>query len=358
MSADLPDDPPLDAPLRAALAHAPDRDQRPPAAVRAAVLQAAHAAVPRRPSLWRRWLGLDRGWDSPRLWTAVAGVAGVGLALNLAWHLSTSPEASRDTARRDEAPMAAAQAASEASPAPVAPMAAAQVAEATPAEPPRRESRLRQADLPPPSGAPVAEEKRRAAAPPARLEATNVAPPPVPAPVAAAAPIPAATPPVPAPAAAPLPAESVVAAPTAPGQAADRRMADAAPPAAKAAARALPDQASTPLGMAIAGPWPAPLAPLAQALAVDGAWPAAGWQVTGRAGVAGPSKAWWQAMLQATAGRWQAQPGPLRADALAAPAWRVDAPDGGHFTLTLVGRTVWLQAGDATWRASPVPPWP
>ncbi len=358
MSADLPDEPPLDAPLRAALAHAPDRDLRPPAAVRAAVLQAAHAAVPQRPPLWQRWLGLDRGWDSPRLWTAVAGVGGVGLALNLAWHLSTSPEASRDTARLDEAPMAAAPTASAALPAPAAPMSASQMAEVTPADVPRRETRLRKADVPPPTGVPVAEEKRRAAAPPARLEGSNVTPPPVPAPVAAAAPIPAATPPMPVPAAAPLPAESAAAAPTAPGQVADRRTADAAPPTAKAAAGGLASQAPLSLGRAGAGPWPAPLASLAETLAGDGAWPAAGWQVTGRAGVAAPSKAWWQAMLQATAGRWQAQPGPLPADVAAVPAWQVDAPDGGRFTLTVVGRTAWLQAGDAAWRATPLPPLP
>ncbi|MFO1339798.1 MAG: hypothetical protein U1F53_16495 [Burkholderiaceae bacterium] len=101
------------------------------------------------------------------------------------------------------------------------------------------------------------------------------------------------------------------------------------------------------------------MARLAPVLSADGDWPAAGWQVTSlSAGSAAPPKAWWRALLQASAGRWQGKAGPPPADAAAAPAWQVSGPEGQRFTLTLAGGAAWLQAGGATWRATPVPPLP
>lgn len=337
--------PDVDAPLRAALDHAPDHDLRPPAAVRAAVLRAAHAAVPAQPAqpaAWRRWLGLGQGWGSRGLWTAVASVASLGLALNLAWHVSTTPEGADDSASADMRPAPAPAPAA----APVAPAPTAKVAEAAPAaapvrpspSPAAREERGRLDKLsqaPERAMAPPSAEKPRAAAAPS-IEATSVDAPPPPAP-------------------APAMAEAAAPAPRAPGTAIDRRADLSVLPAKKG----LADAAPMALGQAVASPWPEPLARLSPVLAADADWPAAGWQVKALSGAAAiPPKAWWRALLQASAGRWQAEPGPLPADAAAAPAWQVSASDGSRFTLTLAGGAAWLQAGGATWRAASVPPLP
>ncbi|WP_374568706.1 hypothetical protein [Ideonella sp.] len=375
-----------DARLRSALQHAPDEASRPPAALRNAVLQAARAALPPRPSWWQRLLGLAPGQaGGPRLWAAAAGVGAFGLALNLAWHLSTAPtspefeqvaavsEAKRAAPLREEvaaAPPPQQQQAPSAEPPAVVMMAPA---------PARRDA------------APVAKARAPARAPataPAPVIVATASPPP-PAPAVTAPPAPAleaeakalakeerantgvladaaprdararsglaqqATAPAMAPAAAPA---GVAAAPAPADVATGRLSRQPAPLAATQPAAPMANESPTSAApadkSAAPGTWPPPLARFSSALNDAAEWPP-GWQVQGPAEMATPRRAWWQAMLAGTAGRWQAWPQALPPSVDAAPAWRVHGPDGAGFTLTLAEGHAWLQAGGQVWRA----PW-
>lgn len=315
------DGPGIDPHLRAALDHAPDAGLRPPPAVQQAVLQAAHAGR-REPTTAAR--GWRRAWHAlwaPRGLAAVAGVATVGIALKLAWQ----PEP-------------------------------AWVADDAQAPAPRTAQAPGRSDpvLPPVPAAPAPAEEARsldatAQAPAETQSANTVAP-------AAVAIAPNAT-------TTPPPAAPVAEAPS-------RAFAGAAPQAARAeraaksaASRDMGDDQARAASSAPAGPGhPAPLARWAQALAVPaaeaGALPA-GWQVR-RGDVpvvwGAASRAWWQALLAGTEGRW------MRDDAVPAGAGvtmpsppnllQVQAPDGARFSLRLSADAVWLHAGGAGWQAA------
>ena len=87
-------DPPRDPRLLAALRHAPDRDDRPPAALREAILsqarRAAKEAAPKRPAPWlaRAWAALQQ----PRLAGAL-GMLVVAGVIGLLWREGPPPEA-------------------------------------------------------------------------------------------------------------------------------------------------------------------------------------------------------------------------------------------------------------------------
>jgi hypothetical protein len=375
-----------DARLRSALQHAPDGASRPPAALRSAVLQAARASLPPRPSWWQRLLGLEPGQaGGPRVWAAAAGIGAFGLALNLAWHLSTVPTPTEfdKVAAVSEAKRAAPLREEVAAPPPVA------------------------ATAPPLQQAPSAESSATVMAQaPARREVAPMAKArtPAPTPTPAPAPVIVATAPAPAPPPPPAPA---VAAPPAPALEAEAKalakeeranagvLADAAPRDARARS-GLAQQAVAPTGVAAApapagvatgrvssepaplaaakpaapmanesfaraapadkaldpGAWPPPLARLSGALNDATDWPP-GWQVQGPADIAASRRAWWLAMLAGTAGRWQAWPQALPPSVDAGPTWRLGGPDGAGFALTLAEGHAWLQAGGQVWRA----PW-
>ncbi len=382
-----------DARLRSALQHAPDGTSRPPPALRNAVSQAARASLPPRPSLWQRWFGIGPGHAGPpRLWTAVAGISALGLALNLAWHLSKAPDEFDPVAAAPEAKRAVGQEP------PSAPMRE-EVAAAAPqpptdaAPPPRAVSPLQAPRTEPP--AVLAQAPTRHDAAPAPV-VTTAAPPPAPAPVAAPAPL------------APIVADAKSEAAAQPSGSADRREQDklaevSAPPPARerveiassrvrlptesrelapmakaspgvaadsagneasglASAAAKPAAEGLARGKTAAAPatpqaassaaWPSPLLGFSNALNAADEWPA-GWQQQGPAEVAPPRRAWWQAMLAATAGRWQAWSSPLPGAVEAGLTWRLHGPEGTSFSLTLADGQAWLQAGGAVWRA----PW-
>lgn len=367
-----------DARLRSALQHAPDGTTRPPPALRSAVLQAARASLPPRPTLWQRLFGISPGHiGSPRLWTAMAGVGAMGLALNLAWHMSTVPTPT------EYDKVAAVSEAKRAAPPPMAEMREEAV-QGVPkqAQPPAPTPSLQKSAAP---ESPMAQARaRRDAAPaPAPVVATT-APAPLPAPAA---------PPVPAPVVAAAPAQEAEAKLLAKeDKAKTERFADASAsgaPAeviaqantqgrvsADARARGLAPAAIAPTGVA-AGPaadgvrsepapiaaaaakpaaptasWPAPLARFEAALAAAEDWPT-GWQMQGPAEYAPPRRAWWQAMLAGTAGRWEAMNGPQPPAAAAGATWLMHAPDHTGFGITLADGQVWLQADGRFWRA----PW-
>lgn len=344
------DEPGRDARLRAALDHAPDGELRPPPAVRAAVLQAAHGA--RRPAEpakapvrgWRRWWAAAM---APRTLATAASVACVGIALKLAWPepewrsevAEVRPAAVEPVARREGAAMAP-------------PASTQQTAPAGHAAP-------RSADAPAEAAAPQVmppgERAREAKAAPARREAapdptpppalaTTTRPPPAPA-VAAA---PAAAPPTAAPTtemASPPPGATV--------PAADQHVAKAlAADAHEGARRGLSGATASSLARPAAPGHPAALARWAQALAAvdEGPNPPAGWQLQ-RDGVAPPwgpfQRAWWQALLAGTAGRWVLDAGAPGAG----EAWQLRAPDGTAFTLSVGADTLWLVGDSGSWRA-------
>jgi hypothetical protein len=344
------------------------------------VLQAARASLPPRPAWWQRLLGIEPGHAGmPRLWTAVAGVGAFGLALNLAWQLSKAPPpaefdkvAAVSEAKRTVAPEP-----------PIAPLQ--EKAAEAPAANTVRAAPAQQSALP------AERQSMVVAQAPARRDAA-------PAPAVRSPSIVATTADAPAPSAPPAP--GVAAAPAA--QAEDKllakeersnvgRLADAAPAKANddgsADARArgtLAPAAVAPTGIAAApsqtGPgaaatkpealgrakqaetslaaapssaaWPPPLARFSSDLNGATDWPP-GWQLQGPADVAVPRRAWWQAMLAGTAGRWQAWHQALPVSLESAPTWRLHGPDGAGFSLTLGEDQAWLQAGGAIWRA----PW-
>lgn len=338
------DEPGRDARLRAALDHAPDGELRPPPAVRAAVLQAAHGAQrlaePAKAPVrgWRRWWAAAM---APRTLATAASVACVGIALKLAWPepewmgevAEVRPAAVEPVAPREGAavaPPAPTQQTAPAAPAARRSADAPAEAVATPVTPPGERAREAKA-------APVRREAVPAPTPPPAVE-TTTQPPPAPA-VAAA---PTAAPPTAAPTA-----------DMAPPPAADQRAAKAlAADAHESARRGLSGVTASSLARPAAPGHPAALARWAQALAVvdEGPNPPAGWQLQ-RDGVAPPwgppQRAWWQALLAGTAGRWVLDAGaPVAGD-----AWQLRAPDGTSFTLRVGADALWLVSDSGSWRA-------
>jgi len=394
----MDDDLVADVRLRAALDHAPDSAQRPPAALRSAVLQAARASLPQKPTLWQRLFGSGPA-TPPRWLTAAAGVGAFGLALNLAWHMASAPPPDEygPVASVHEVPAAAAPGVLQER----APSAADVPAETT-------QGRL---SAPPPEPAPKA---LRDMAPPAPMQRPAAEP--APTIVAQTSPPPAPA----APAAPPAPQRAAeteskkmlareepsnadrVAEVAATNSMADKAVADerrrsaaagaaapitpttsAAPadsarqeglaaaakpaaPAPEAFARAKqptpasPAEVAAPVAAAPAAPpapaplaaWPQPLARFGTALAAAESWPA-GWQIQGPAEMAIPRRAWWQALLAGTSGRWQGASLPWPSSVDAGPTWRLHGPDGTSFSITLADGQAWLQSGGGAWRA----PW-
>lgn len=381
--ADDRDDDLVDPRLRAALRHAPDGSAAPPEALRRAVLQAARASLPPRPTLWQRVFGA--GPTMPRAWAAAAGIGAVGLALNLAWHLN-----------------------SEGPPAEFGPVASKSAPAAAPA---MQQSRVEPADTlpaPPPPAKPLQQGARRDAVspptqpkpPPHEPVVLATAPAPAPAPLAAppAPPqlagevesearkkaaakeesaqtdrvagaaagyadkalieerkAPAPVPISPTMSAAPLTAAADSARNESPAAAAK----PAAPaPVAESVARAR--QSPAPAGVAPAAVqavplpagWPAPLARMQAALTQSDDWPK-GWVQQGPAEMAVPGRAWWLAMLAGTAGRWQELREPAPAKLEIQPTWHVSGEPGIRFKLTVADGQAWLQADGGLWRA----PW-
>jgi hypothetical protein len=281
-----------DAPLRAALACAPDRDLRPSPAVRAALQRAARQAVPPAPTPaphWTRLLGtaVQRWWRAggllqPAALATLGSVAVGGLVLHLLW-----PGAEPGSLADASMPVAAAPAA--------APDTTVAVAGPVPqAEGPRlpaHEPTRRRSVAAPPAATPE----------PASLALANAAP-----------------------KAAQAESQAV------------RPSAMAAAPATTMAADKLADATANATGLAklsAPAPWPAPLARLA---------------VSGNGGdpTSPEMQAWWRGVLQATAGRWQvASPAEL------AGVTRVVAgPDGAGFSLHLGPDRWWLTAAGAAWQ--------
>lgn len=389
-----PDDDELrsDARLRSALQHAPDGSSRPPPALRSAVLRAARASLPPRPAWWQRLLGIEPGQSAtPRLWTAVAGMGAFGLALNLAWHLSKAPAptefdkvATVSEAKRAAAPEPSLPPLNENVAQAPAPATTPQEAQATKSAPRLERQPMVVAQAP----------ARRDAAPVPASRSPSITP------TTSNAPAPAAPPPAPVVAAAPPAAEAegkalakeeranvgrladagpadghasadmrargapapaavaptgVAAAPSPAGPAADGIRSEPAPLAAAAAKpetsalkQAEVSRAAAPSSTA----WPPPLAKFSNALSSAADWPP-GWQLQGPAEVAAPRRAWWQAMLAGTSGRWQGWGQALPPSVESAPTWRLHGPDGAGFSITLADGHAWLQAGGAVWRA----PW-
>lgn len=380
------DDDLVDARLRTALHHAPDGSAAPPDALRRAVLQAARASLPPKPTLWQRLFGSGPG--IPRAWAAAAGIGAVGLALNLAWHMST-----------------------EGPPAEFGPVASKSVPAPAPATV-TEESRIEPADAMPAAPAPAAAPKqdvaRRDAASPPVLQQQPLREPVVVATAPPTAPPPAAAP---APAAAPQLAgevegeakkktfgkeeralsDRVAEAATANADKAlvERRQALAPPPppitpttstppamapadsarneglaaAVKPAAPAPVESAararsSAPAGVApaavLAQPsrWPEPLARMQAALSRSDDWPS-GWVQQGGAEIALPRRSWWLAMLEGTTGRWQEVREPVPTSLESDPTWHVSGEHGVRFKLTVADGQAWLQSDGAVWRA----PW-
>lgn len=387
------DDDLVDARLRSALQHAPDGEARPPAALRQAVLQAARASLPRQPTWWQRLL--DNGPSMQRTWATAAGIGAFGLALNLAWHMTSAPP-SDEYNRSPVASVSESVPPPRSQAPPTAEMADRQAKAAARAVADAPEVPLSAA---PPAQPPLA---RRDAAP------TPAASPklaePAPAVVATAPqPFPAPPPAAPAPVAPPRPAEADseakkalakeesarsdrVAEGVAADAAADKAVADErrrafAPPAdsvrsedlaaaakpaaapavgAQARAKQAPSAsmgiAQAPAAAPAASPTPSslpePLARLQLALSRADDWPS-GWLLQGPAEIAVPRRAWWQAMLAGTAGRWQSVQEPVRQSAPGSLTWHVQGTDGTRFALTLADGQAWLQSGGAVWRA----PW-
>lgn len=382
------DDDFVDARLRSALQHAPDGDARPSAALRQAVLQAARASLPPKPTWWRRLL--DNGPSMQRAWATAAGIGAFGLALNLAWHMTSAPPS-------DEYSRSPVASVSESvSPGPQAPppavMADRQAAKAATGaaagalEVPQSAA--------PPAQSPLA---RRDAAPTPATPPKRAEPAPT---VVATAPQPFPAPPAaPAPAAPPRPGEAdseakkalakeeyarfdraadVAAANAAVDKAmADERRRSFAPPAdaarsedLAAAAKPAPaaeaqarvkqaPSASMGIAQAPAAPappapsaWPEPLARLQLAFSQADDWPG-GWTMQGSAEVAVPRRAWWQAMLAGTAGRWQVVQEPVPQSVPGSLTWHMRDADGTRFTLMLADGQAWLQSAGTVWRA----PW-
>ncbi|HEX5682681.1 MAG TPA: hypothetical protein VFY73_01490 [Ideonella sp.] len=385
-----------DARLRSALLHAPDGASRPSPALRSAVLQAARASLPPRPAWWQRLLGIEPGQSgTPRLWTAVAGVGAFGLALNLVWHLSKAPAPTEfdKVATVSEAKRAAA-------PEPPAPPLGEKVPEApAPAATPREESAAKSAPRleRQPMGAAQAPARRDAAPAPATrppsITSTTTDAPAAAAPPAPAAPVVAAVPPAAdaddkalareeranvgrmadagaadgrasadmrarggAPAPAAVAPTGVAAAPFPARPGADSARSETAPLAAVAAKPEAPGRAKQAEASMAAAPssaaWPPSLAKFSNALNGATDWPP-GWQLQGPAEVASPRRAWWQAMLAGTAGRWQNWHQALPASVASATTWRLHGPDGAGFSITLADGHAWLQTDGAVWRA----PW-
>jgi hypothetical protein len=390
------DDDFVDARLRSALRHAPDGHVQPPAALRQAVLQAARASLPKKPTWWQRLL--DNGPSMQRAWATAAGIGAFGLALNLAWHMTSAPPSDEYSHSPVASVGESVQAPMPSSPPPAAmpdkqAKAAAGAAADVPMPTPPAQPPLARRDA-----APATQALRKAAEPAPAVEAT--APQPFPAPPAAPA---HAAPPRPAEvdseAKKALTKEEPVrpdrAADVATQPAADKALADerrrsfappadgvrsedlaaaakpAAPapapaPAAEAQARAKPAPSPS-MGIAQApgatapaaapvlpatSAWPEPLARLQLALSRAEDWPS-GWMVQGPAEITVPRRAWWQAMLAGTAGRWQPVQEPAPQSVPGSLTWHVHGADGTRFTLVLVDGQAWLQAGSAVWRA----PW-
>lgn len=388
-----------DARLRSALQHAPDGASRPPAALRSAVLQAARASLPSRPVWWQRLLGLEPGQaGGPRLWAAAAGVGAFGLALNLAWHMSTAPTptefdkvAAVSEAKRAVAPEPSMAPLKEKVAESPAPELASRKAPAPQFTPPSERQPMVVAQAPARRDAAPAlpQVTRSPSMAPTEVEAyAPAAPPASPAPVVAAAPPPAAqaegkvlakeeranvgrladAAPAKAPGDASADARArgalapaavaptgVAAAPPPTGPAADGVRSEPAPLAAAAAKpEALALQQAEVSRAAAPSPaaWPPPLARFSNALNSATDWPS-GWQLQGPPEVALPRRAWWQALLAGTAGRWLAWNQALPMAVESAPTWRLSGPDGAGFALTLAEGHAWLQAGGQVWRA----PW-
>jgi hypothetical protein len=354
------DEPGIDPRLRAALDHAPDGELRPPPAVRAAVLAAAHGAqrsAPAPASGWRRWWAAAM---APRALATAASVACVGIALKLAW---PEPEwLAAPAAVRQEAAAPALRHDAPAAPAATPQGTAAPTAEAVSDAPPPPAAAV-------PAPAPVARGLAQDAREKGReLDRRRIEP----APTAAArppAPIITTTtepvPPQPAPAQAPVPTTAPVAAPAARAEAAapeEQRAAKALAADAQALSRsALAEVAPASVAKPAPPGHPSALARWAQALAAptdDTAQPPAGWQLRrgGEAEAWRPAhRAWWQALLAATAGRWALAPAlPAAADAWSDTprnTWQLRAPDGQAFSLRVEREQLWLQAEGGTWRA-------
>lgn len=367
------DEPGIDPCLRAALDHAPDGELRPPPAVRAAVLAVAHgthrlAAAPT--SGWRRWWAAAL---APRTLATAASVACVGIALKLAWPepewlaepAGARPEAAASALRHDEV---AAEAARQAPP-PAPPQARS----AAPAE-----DSVAEAPSPPATAAPA--PAPRARAPEARETSRDMdrrslerAPAPVPAPITSTttAHAPAEAPPQPAPPPAPPPPAPTIGA-AAPAAPLLPRSESAAPVEQRAAAKALSQDAQAQARRGLVAevapasvaskPAPPPghpsaLARWAQALAVPTdvtAQPPAGWQLRhgGEAVAWRPAhRAWWQALLAGSAGRWTLAPATPGPGDTGRDTWQLQAPDGPAFSLRVEHGQLWLQAEGGTWRA-------
>lgn len=356
------DEPGIDPRLRAALDHAPDGDLRPPPTVRAAVLAAAHEA--RRPAAaptngWRRWWAVAM---APRTLATAASVTCVGIALKLAW---PEPEWLAETAevRKEVAAPALRH------DAPAAPAAAPQGTAAPSAD--------AVSDAPPPAPAaavpaPVARglaqdarEKGRVQDRGRRIEPVppGAARPPAPTTTTTATvePVPSEPSLQPAPVRAPAPAPAPMAAPAAPAEAVapeEQRAAKALAADAQARSRsALAEVAPASVAKPAQPGHPSALARWAQALASptdDTAQPPAGWQLRrgGEAVAWRPAhRAWWQALLAGSAGRWALAPATPAPGDTGRDTWHLQAPDGPAFSLRVERGQLWLQAEGGTWRA-------
>jgi hypothetical protein len=358
------DDPGIDPRLRAALDHAPDGELRPPPAVRAAVLAAAHGAQgPARAAAsgWRRWWAAAM---APRTLATAASVACVGIALKLAW---PEPEWLAETAevrRESTAPALGHDAPAGPASAPFPPQGTARprdaVSDAHPPPPaaavpapapvagglaPREKGRER--DRRPAEPAPPAAER-----PPAPTTTTTTTTTPAP---------PQAPSPQPAPVQAPAP----MAAPAAPAAVVapeEQRAAKSLAADAQARSRgALAEVAPASVAKAAPAGHPSALARWAQALAAptdDTAQPPAGWLIRRGSGALlwrASHRGWWQALLAGTAGRWALAPaldttGDTWRDTWR-DTWQLQAPDGQAFSLRVEREQLWLQAEGGTWRA-------
>jgi hypothetical protein len=175
------DDADRDPWLQAALRHAPDADAAPPAVLRDAILRAARAAAPRRPSLRER---IDAAWSWLARPPVAATFASVFLAsaVLLMWR-EPPPEATDPIAREAAAPRSA-------PPLAAAPQAtpAAKIQDAAPAAAPSQPPAAAKAAATParaadgaarPPAEPPARDRRAAEQPPAaaRQESAAMAPP-------------------------------------------------------------------------------------------------------------------------------------------------------------------------------------
>lgn len=257
-----------DPALHRALDHAPDREARPDARTREAILKTAHnlaplpsaaPAAPARGAYWRRWFGAaaDAG-EKPRArmpWNAAFATVLVAAFVTVLWHREPVPDARLDgEAQVAKAPAPAAPAA--------APAPAPSVAEASPAPEAAAETMRRRADdARPRREAGVAREQpapersaQESRSSPALRSAPAAPPAPAPAPMA---PPPVLSAPAPAVVAEPAPTLAPQAAPAAPAPAQDAAADRAAaapspPPGAQAEASGALRQAPAPRAAAAA----------------------------------------------------------------------------------------------------------